>query len=427
MSATTSSIRCGHCLQKMQSLVLKNAEQTEVSVIACPSCLVFWCADGVRPKLAPASQKTLLQYIDQALRQAKPSSSALQLQCPSCKSQLPQFDADSCGNFGQLSCAEGHGFFQSMLGYLHENNLLRLYRWQDVAHLKDSGMALHCANCSLPVSRNAQSACPHCQTTLGVLDPGQLDLPTPPKKIAVENVKLDAASKEANALRCWKCGFSMDAQDQRCPQCQAVRRVKLPSANTTPASVAAAQALMDEGLLRTPDGENDDIIGKPRGKRFSRLVLGLAFFLVMGSVLVFSRWSTPNKEKVALKRSNEATLQLIYDNSPHPCVPEGDERKYVKLRYIATSVGTFHGAMIEGYRALEDAEAALKKGEDFDAVRERYGAAHLMNEIDESKEYARGELPRAIDAVAFCVAIDRRSKIFKDRGAFYLLQVVAAR
>ena len=163
-------MNCPNCAMPMTDWTLAGRLGDQFTIDVCPPCQAFWFNRHEDLGLSPASTLQLMKYIGHHSSSPKPTF-ADRLRCPLCGSNLTlAHDMTRNVHFTYWKCPSEHGHFISFLDFLREKNFIRLLSLQEIQHLRESVLEVHCSNCGASVNLQTNSACPYCHSPISILD-----------------------------------------------------------------------------------------------------------------------------------------------------------------------------------------------------------------------------------------------------------------
>ena len=480
-------LKCCNCHDALRKVPLSGHYKRTVELDVCERCALIWFEGTETAQIAGPGVIDLIKLIDTAKQNEHLGPLSGALACPRCNSPLKEIRTETrFGHTKQLHCPNGHGYFQTFVLYLAEKGFLRPIAWPDVKQL--AGRTLFCAGCGAGIEARAQTACPYCQSSVGLLDPGRLASAVDVERAAADQLELQPLPT-TEQMHCWSCGASVDpTQHAMCPQCHAPLRRKdtdeaVAAVSTVEArvrqnyehqlprvSLAKLEALKRaEGAMEAISERHNKIWDATRASAAQLLAPMLGVAVVIAWVWVYiSRMEPepppnatasaapvraapsapvssepatalvpPDAVAVATSAQNtgtpgQATMEEMFSTPTLQC--DGAPHIAVKISQIIVVPGAGESAANAGvdemraaYKTLVQVRDDIRQGASFAEARRRYNDSRGGGEKFEGRFLVKGELPRVLERAAFCLAKGEISPVLRTQSGFHLLQVVELR
>jgi DNA-directed RNA polymerase subunit RPC12/RpoP len=214
--APASRLRCTHCGQVMQALLLEGHYGNPQQVDLCAHCHLVWFDAFESVRLSGLGWVALLRAMHAAMAHS-PGVLAPQLRCTRCDNLLkPVHNLSRFGRSAALECPRRHGHYQTFCLLLAERGLVRPLGASDRRALDQEGRPLSCLNCGASINASGGHACAHCASPLVVFD-----LPRLMSSLLIRDA-LPLPTEQARHVSwtCRGCGAAVDpTRMSRCPQC----------------------------------------------------------------------------------------------------------------------------------------------------------------------------------------------------------------
>lgn len=162
---------CPSCRAPMEKRAFERKIKGTVELELCFSCHAIWFDRYENLQLEPQSIIELFKLIHaRSHEQLLPL--ATRMSCPRCGDPMvPSMDRAKTGAFNYMRCIHQHGHFIVFAQFMIEKGFVRQLSNSEVARIKAAIGLVRCAGCGAPVDIRRDSACPHCQAPIALLDP----------------------------------------------------------------------------------------------------------------------------------------------------------------------------------------------------------------------------------------------------------------
>lgn len=281
---------CGQHMTALQLLVVKSSIPQTVEIDVCESCCFFWFDKHESIQLRGKAAARVLEIIHEKTRSLKYGQLNRNIKCPRCATYGyttdldVQYNTTKFGRFTQLGCKSCRGHYQSFLSFLAEKGYIRKLSWNDIQTLKIKSQYLFCSECGACLEGDdIQDQCPHCHSSLGLLDPERLV-----SAIADPCSPLPESSElSLEQTKCHSCGTSVTpTEDYTCPACKQLLLNSNIYENIKEIASSSAkieknkQKIIEEIKLEN-QWDDHETLDKRTKEVILKLILGLATMAIM--------------------------------------------------------------------------------------------------------------------------------------------------
>jgi len=165
--------KCPGCAAAMTAVELQDRSGISLEVDVCHTCRAFWFDRYENTRLSAGSTLRLFNLMAEHGSASAPLREPLA--CPRCAGRLALTHdlQQRATKFEYWKCVK-HGHFITFLQFLKEKDFVRPLTPKQIADLRQNVQTLNCANCGGPIDLLKQTTCPHCGSTLSMIDMKQI-------------------------------------------------------------------------------------------------------------------------------------------------------------------------------------------------------------------------------------------------------------